>query len=124
MLRPMEREFGLSPAGCLAIDDLFVAKYEPRGQKGLAAHEDGSIWSFVVALNAGDGTAAAADDDDDAIVAEFAGGGTRFELLPGQPVYRPGVGGAIGFHGHNRHCGMPVTRGVRYILAGFLTVSN
>ena len=32
---------------------VFVAKYEPGGQPGLGPHEDGSIWSFVLTLNAG-----------------------------------------------------------------------
>jgi hypothetical protein len=56
--------------------------------------------------------------------AEFWGGGTRFECLGSagsRPVCRPPRGSAAASHGHNRHCGQPVTRGVRYILAGFLT---
>ena len=101
LVRPMEKHFGLlSP---LTIDDCFVAKYEPDGQPGLGAHEDSSDWSFVVVLNDG-----------------FEGGGTRFENLAGKPVYQPSTGSAIGFNGQNRHSGLPVTKGVRYILAGFL----
>ena len=103
-IRPTtEVQFGL-PAGCMSIDDLFVAKYEPSGQRGLGPHEDGSTWSFVVALNAGDGTAVVppgreeaeveAEAEAEALVKKgegaFAGGGTRFELLPGRPVFRPG----------------------------------
>jgi hypothetical protein len=32
----------------------------------------------------------------------------------------PSVGTATMFSGKNRHCGVPVTAGVRYVLAGFL----
>eukprot|EP01051_Picozoa_sp_SAG22_P003845 SAG22_NODE_193_length_15643_cov_5.339424_7_plen_216_part_00 len=149
LLRPMEAGFGLAvgaagagaagavgaaPRCRLAIDDLFVAKYEPGGQKGLGAHEDSSTWSFVIALNSGGGggggeaagtsTSSSAEHAAAAAAGEFAGGGTRFELLPGRPVFRPPVGGATGFHGHNRHCGMPTTRGTRYILAGFCEVEQ
>jgi hypothetical protein len=101
VVRPMQSTFGLSYA--LAIDDLFVAKYEPTGQPGLGAHEDSSEWSFVVVLNS-----------------EFEGGGTSFVSIPDKPVFSPAAGGAIGFNGQNRHEGLPVTAGVRYILAGFL----
>jgi hypothetical protein len=97
----MEREFGLCYR--LILDDCFVAKYELDGQPSLGSHEDSSDWSFVLVLND-----------------SFEGGGTRFESLLGKPVYRPAVGCAIGFNGQNRHCGLPVTQGVRYILAGFL----
>jgi hypothetical protein len=101
LIRPLERKFGLCYG--LTLDDCFVAKYELDGQPSLGAHEDSSDWSFVLVLND-----------------SFDGGGTRFESLLGKPVYRPTAGSAIGFNGQNRHSGLPVTRGVRYILAGFL----
>jgi hypothetical protein len=47
---------------------MFVAKYAPEGQPGLGPHQDGSLWSFVLALNGG--------------AAAFDGGGTCFEALP------------------------------------------
>jgi len=83
---------------------MFIAKYESSGQRSLAEHEDGSPWSFVLALNDG-----------------FSGGGTQFVELEGKPIMNASVGGAIGFCGRNRHCGQPITSGVRYILAGFLS---
>ena len=97
----MEREFDLSYQ--LILDDCFVAKYDPDGQPSFEAHEDSSDWSFVIVLND-----------------NFEGGGTRFESLPGKPVYQPPAGCAIGFNGQNRHSGLSVTQGVRYILAGYL----
>ena len=65
----------------LGIGEVFVAKYQARaGQRALAAHTDGSDFSFVIALNAG-----------------FRGGGTRFEKSGA--VRRPDVGDAVGFAG-------------------------
>lgn len=111
----------------LKIGELFVAKYEAAAgrQRGLAAHRDGTQWSFVLGLN-------------DA--AEFDGGGTLFLDVPasgsvsdsgagdqgggqGGLLCRapPGqVGSATLFSGKNLHMGVPLTRGVRYILAGFV----
>jgi hypothetical protein len=128
LLRPMETRYRL-PAASLVIRDLFVAKYQPKGQPGLGPHEDDSAWSFVVALNQGDRLEAGAGewrvDGVAGVAAEFAGGGTRFELVgapENRPVFRPPAGCAIGFNGKNRHCGLPVRSGTRYILAGFLSV--
>lgn len=74
-------------------------------QSGLEEHEDGTPFSFVVALND---------------LSEFEGGGTQFVKLKNQPTFRVPRGDACAFSGYNRHCGVPVTSGKRYILAGFL----
>ena len=110
LLPGFELHYGLR-RGSLFIEDLFVAKYEfdassGDGQPGLVEHEDGSPWSFVVPLNA---------------AANFDGGGTRFvhPIPGGQQLFRPPLGTAVMFSGKNRHCGVSITRGVRYILAGF-----
>lgn len=96
-------------ADALSILDLFIARYsvEPGGLAALEPHEDGSEFSFVLALNS---------------LTEYAGGGTQFlatGVVP-HPVFRPDIGYATLFSGKNRHCGLPITSGVRYILAGFL----
>eukprot|EP01050_Picozoa_sp_SAG11_P016504 SAG11_NODE_2258_length_3613_cov_1.480364_3_plen_306_part_00 len=76
----------------LSIQDMFVAKYEaaPNGLRSLAEHEDGSEFSFVLALNAGEA---------------YTGGGTEFVALAGRPVFRPALG-----HGAllavAEHCGV------------------
>jgi hypothetical protein len=44
--------------------------------------------------------------------------------IEGQPVFRPAVGCATLFSGKNRHCGMAISAGVRYILAGFCTYTD
>jgi len=100
----------------LGIQEMFVAKYEPivaGGLPGLEEHEDGSEFSFVLSLNDG-------QRNGGGVKGEFDGGGTRFVHLDGQPTYRPPLGYATLFSGKNRHCGVATTRGVRYILAGFL----
>ena len=85
--------------------DLFVARYTADGQRALEEHEDGSPFAFVVPLNDG-----------------FEGGGTQFVELEGAPIFRPAVGRALLFSGKNRHRGVATTKGVRYILAGFVDV--
>ena len=94
--------FNIEP---VEISELFLAKYDVAGigQPSLGEHVDGSPWSFVVALNN-----------------DFHGGGTQFVDLEGEPNFIPHVGGAILFSGKNRHKGCAITKGVRYILAGFL----
>jgi hypothetical protein len=92
----------------LAAEDVFVVKYcaEGGGQAGLEAHKDGSELSFVVLLN---------DKSD------FEGGGTAF-LGDEEPlVVSPAeAGGCVSFCGLQRHAGLDVTKGSRYILAGFV----
>ena len=87
------------------LADLFVARYAADGQRALEEHEDGSPFAFVVPLNDG-----------------FEGGGTQFVQLEGAPIFRPAVGAALLFSGKNRHRGVETTKGVRYILAGFVDV--
>ena len=102
LLPRLEEVFGLEDA--LIVDDLFVAKYDADGQRELPEHEDGSPFSFVAPLNGG---------------GDFDGGGTQFVDLDGAPVYRPDAGDALLFSGQNRHRGVPIERGTRYVLAGF-----
>lgn len=108
LIPEMAARFDLQ-ADALSILDLFIARYsvEPGGLAALEPHEDGSEFSFVLALNS---------------LAEYEGGGTQFlatGVVP-HPVFRPDKGYATLFSGKNRHCGLPITSGVRYILAGFL----
>lgn len=96
----MAKAFGLNPA-LLGIGEVFVAKYSPDHQRNLAAHTDGSDFSFVVTLNDG-----------------FAGGGTKF--VKSGDIKRPEAGSGVAFCGKTRHAGMHVTGGTRYVLVGFL----
>lgn len=84
-----------------AIDvyDLFLIRYSAHQQNRLVQHHDGSLFSFIIPLN----------DD-------FDGGGTH---LDGE-THRPDVGEALLFCGQQKHSGVAITRGTRYVLAGFL----
>lgn len=84
----------------LGINDVFIAKYSMGGQKKLDMHQDGSEFSFVVALNDG-----------------FTGGGTTFEKGD-QLQIKPGQ--ALIFSGQSSHRGNKIKSGCRYILVGFL----
>lgn len=95
---------GAFDIGDLVIADLFVAKYDAQGQRDLPEHEDGSPFSFVVSLS--DGGA-------------YDGGGTQFVDLDDAPIHRLPKGAALLFSGQNRHRGVPITGGTRFILAGF-----
>lgn len=104
--------FAFASGEGLYLQDLFVVKYSARegGQAGLAAHEDSSAWSFVLPLNP---------------PAEYERGGTQFMNLAGQPVFRPEAeGAAVMFSGMNRHRGVAVDKGIRYVLAGFLEMTT
>tara|TARA_X000000950_G_scaffold181227_1_gene219753 strand:+ start:30057 stop:30755 length:699 start_codon:yes stop_codon:yes gene_type:complete len=92
--------FHVDPAE-IVLKEAFVAKYTPDGQKRLALHQDGSEFSFIVALND-----------------KFSGGGTFFALS--RRTVRLGVGECVVFSGKTYHAGLEVTSGERYILAGFL----
>jgi hypothetical protein len=90
----------------LYIEDLFIAKYEydSMKQSGLNEHEDGSPWSFVIPLNA---------------LSAFTGGGTQFVYLK-DGLFRPSIGKSVMFNGKNRHSGVPITSGIRYIICWIL----
>lgn len=81
------------------VEDLFLIRYTEGKQNGLVEHKDGSLFSFVIPLN----------DD-------FEGGGTR---LNGR-VHSSPIGEALIFCGQQDHSGVPISRGTRYVLAGFL----
>ena len=90
----------------LGISDLFVVKYSvDKGMKELEYHEDGSEFSFIIALND-----------------EFVGGGTRFINID-KDVNTP-AGSCSIFCGKNSHGGIKITKGTRYIIAGFLQLVN
>lgn len=104
----------------LRVSDAFVVKYNASaGQRLMAPHRDGALFSFNVALN---------DLD------EYEGGGTYFRKLDHSAI---GGGGGVGSCGALRspkghvvahssalmHGGHPTTRGVRYVLVAFCTIS-
>ena len=86
--------------------DLFFVYYDgdtPGAQNSVGPHRDGSVLSFNVLLNE---------------PAAFDGGGTWFDHT--QQTHYIGQGDALVHSGKLRHAGMPVTRGKRFILVGFV----
>lgn len=98
----VEQTFGLKRYR-LSPSDLFVVKYNAvHGQQNdLKPHRDGSEFSYIIMLN-------------DA----YEGGGTYF-VHNNVTIHQP-TGSVLVFCGKNHHGAMPVTKGVRYLMAGFL----
>ena len=106
IFRELKRMYNVNPNE-LGINELFVAKYENKKNKqsSLGSHVDGSEFSFVIALND-----------------NFQGGGTHF--VESNRTYQLEAGDCLVFSGQNRHKGVKVTSGTRYILTGFLNYKS
>ena len=87
----------------LGIGDLFVVKYDVKGQDHLEFHRDGSLLSFNILLN----------DD-------FDGGGTTINHPEGSVSHLSKKGDLFIHSGKLLHCGNKITRGRRYILVCFV----
>jgi len=106
----MSKQFGV-PVDELWLEDCFVVKYEHDGQPGLGLHADDSELSFNLLLSEPE--------------VSFTGGGTAFDLSgegeEGEVTQiRPKRGEMLSHFGRIRHTGLPVTKGTRYIIAGFV----
>ena len=86
-----------------ALDDLFVVKYEAGGQTELRWHTDAGEVSFMVALSESG--------------IDFEAGGTTFETISKTVQCRQGE--ILSFDAKLFHAGVPITKGVRYLLVGF-----
>ena len=96
-----EKAGTFSPIFTNSVTEIFVAKYDMKHQQGLDAHRDGSEFSFIIALN----------DD-------FSGGGTYF--VDTKKHISLEKGDCLVFSGQNKHKGVKIQSGTRYIIAGFL----
>ena len=96
--------YGLDDKMIINIKDLFVVKYSDDAQNQLEMHCDGSFLSFSILLND---------------ISEFEGGGTYFDdgltccLNKGDMLLHSS---------QIKHSGLPVTKGHRYLLVGFMNV--
>jgi hypothetical protein len=90
----------------LYLNDLFIVKYEAFNQNELKKHKDGSVFSFSILLNA---------------KSNFDGGGTIFYNKDDEEMIYENTKGDVLIHpGRVNHAGRKITRGVRYILVGFV----
>ena len=104
MIPKIATTYGVKPDE-IGLNEIFIAKYSHNAQNKLNAHEDGSEFSFVIALN----------DD-------YEGGGTYFTKLKKKVSLR--IGDALIFSGQEKHQGLSVIKGNRYIIAGFLNYAR
>jgi hypothetical protein len=104
ILDKLSKSYNLGKNITLNIRDLFVVKYSHDAQNFLEMHKDGSILSFSILLND---------------VNEFEGGGTYFD--DGLIAYL-NKGDMIIHSGKIKHSGLPITKGVRYLLVGFIDI--
>jgi hypothetical protein len=104
ILNKVSKSYGLHENMKINITDLFVVKYKDDAQNHLEMHCDGSFLSFNILLS---------DKND------FEGGGTYFD--DGLTAHLEQ--GDIFIHSSRiKHAGLPITKGTRYLLVGFLNI--
>ena len=105
IIKKLKKSYNLNENIDININDLFVVKYEAASQNYLELHHDGSFLSFNILLS---------DNND------FEGGGTYFD--DGLTAYLEQ--GDILIHSSKiKHSGLPITKGTRYLLVGFVNIN-
>lgn len=103
----------LSPKLPLKLDERepHIVKYDvsKKERQKLDMHTDKSEWTFLISLSDGCGL-------------DYEGGGTYFEAL--EATIHVQRGHALVFPGKLRHCGERISKGVRFLLVGFLVDAN
>jgi hypothetical protein len=84
------------------VKDIFIVKYAPSHQSILGMHCDGHILTFQITLSS---------------LEEYEGGGT--EYCDGC-ILKPNKGALTIQSGFVKHAGVPITKGLRYVLVGFV----
>jgi hypothetical protein len=100
-------EFAKNPKLMLDDREPHMVKYDDtkRERQKLDMHTDKSEWTFLISLSDGSGL-------------DYDGGGTYFECMDATVHIQRGH--AIIFPGKLRHCGQRITKGLRFLLVGFL----
>ena len=101
----IKKSYRLTENIFIDVSDLFVVKYKDDEQNHLEMHEDGSFISFNILLSN---------------TKDFEGGGTYFD--DGLSSYLE-QGDMLVHSSRMKHAGLPVTKGTRYILVGFLNLN-
>jgi hypothetical protein len=100
----IKKSYNLNDDIKLNFVDVFIVKYKHNEQSFLELHKDGSFLSFNILLS---------NQDD------FEGGGTYFDdgLIMTQEQ------GDLTIHSSKiKHAGLPITKGTRYLLVGFVNI--
>jgi hypothetical protein len=100
----INKSYNLNDDIKLNFVDVFIVKYKHNEQSFLELHKDGSFLSFNILLSSPD---------------EFEGGGTYFDdgLIMTQEQ------GDLTIHSSKiNHAGLPITKGTRYLLVGFVNL--
>jgi hypothetical protein len=90
----------------LDCNDIFIVKYDANFQNKLDRHKDGSVFSFNILLND---------------LSNFEGGGTIIDENGVDVLVSNTKGGVLLHSGRCFHSGNQITKGVRYILVGFVS---
>ena len=100
----IKKSYGLNDSIIVNVNDLFIVKYKDVEQNYLEMHHDGSFLSFNILLSN---------------TQDFDGGGTYFD--DGLTAYLEQ--GDILIHSSRiKHSGLPINKGTRYLLVGFLNI--
>jgi len=100
----IKKSYGLHDEITIDFRDLFIVKYKDDEQNFLEIHQDGSFLSFNILLS---------DSRD------FEGGGTYFD---DGLIMKSEQGDLIIHSSKIKHSGLPITKGTRYLLVGFLNI--
>lgn len=100
----IKKSYGLNDDISLDYKDLFIVKYKHGDQNFLEIHKDGSFLSFNILLSQ---------------TTDFEGGGTYFD----DGLIMNGKQGDLIIHMSKiDHSGLPITKGTRYLLVGFVNI--
>jgi hypothetical protein len=101
----IKHSYGLTDEINIDYSDLFIVKYKADDQSFLEIHKDGSFLSFNILLSN---------------PRDFEGGGTYFD----DGLIMKGEQGDLIIHTSKmNHSGLPITKGTRYLLVGFVNLN-
>jgi hypothetical protein len=101
----IKQSYCLNDEITLNFQDLFIVKYKEDEQNFLEIHKDGSFISFNILLSN---------------INDFEGGGTYFD----DGLIIKGEQGDLIIHSSRvKHSGLPITKGTRYLLVGFVNLN-
>lgn len=104
IMKLIEQSYCLPPETSYDITDLNIIKYDNENISGLNKHTDSSFLTFNIALNSAN---------------EYEGGGTYFD---DGLTCKNDIGDMLIHCGKIDHIGIPIKKGVRYILVGFINI--